>query len=264
MIIIQDKIQMDRQTFSSNRWPTPKCVKDVHRSPARKLFNQRFIQGFAHITAPLHSLTGRTPHALGPWPTEGIDTLPTMLYFGTKKFSLSQTSRSQFAWKQMPRLRLRASYHNNQNDGHWLPVAYIVQQMLRRTQTMSSIDKELLAISKPINYGATIGRSPHPVDIWFDHKILNYISIGAVLNCRQAHGAYSFPVFGSLSNRAVHSIRQIIWPEVRSSGGGGNGLIQTPRLHYHQFFNQRHRAGVTQLQKKPYETLSKNQHATIF
>jgi len=58
MIISQDKIQMDPTKLSAVlNWPTPKCVKDVQSFLGFGNFYQRFIQGFAHIMAPLMSLT---------------------------------------------------------------------------------------------------------------------------------------------------------------------------------------------------------------
>jgi len=58
MIISQDQTQMDpTKLLAVLEWPTPKCVKDVQSFLGFGNFYQRFIQGFANITAPLTSLT---------------------------------------------------------------------------------------------------------------------------------------------------------------------------------------------------------------
>ena len=58
MIISQDKIQMDPAKLSAVlNWLTLKCVKDVQSFLRFRNFYRQFIQGFAHITAPLTSLT---------------------------------------------------------------------------------------------------------------------------------------------------------------------------------------------------------------
>jgi len=97
MIISQNKIQMDPAKLSAVlNWPTPKCVKDVQSFLGFGNFYQRFIQGFVNITAPLTSLTEKTPHGIGTMTSKrhskrsSNDSL-------RHQFSLCQTSRSHSA-----------------------------------------------------------------------------------------------------------------------------------------------------------------------
>jgi len=48
----------------------------------------------------------------------------------------------QFCWKQTPPITITAqSYHNNSDDGHWLPVAYMSKQMLPAERNYVIYDK---------------------------------------------------------------------------------------------------------------------------
>ena len=60
-------------------------------------------------------------------------------------------------------------------------------------------DKELLAIIKALKLWCHyLEGSPHPVEIWSDHKNLKYFWTAQSLNCHQANGVYSSPTFSSL------------------------------------------------------------------
>ena len=60
-------------------------------------------------------------------------------------------------------------------DGHWLPVTYMSKQMLPAERNYVIYDKELLAIIEALKlWHHYLEGSPHPVDIWSDHKNLEY------------------------------------------------------------------------------------------
>jgi len=85
------------------------------------------------------------------------------------------------------------------DDDYWLPVAYMSKQMLPAERNYVIYDKELLAIIEALKIWCHyLEGSPHPVEIWSDHKNLEYFRSAQSLNRRQAAGAYSSPIFGSL------------------------------------------------------------------
>ena len=74
------------------------------------------------------------------------------------------------------------------DDGHWLPVAYMSKQMLLAECNYVIYDKELLAIIEALKlWRHYLEGSPHPVEIWSDHKNLEYFRLVQSLNHCQAH-----------------------------------------------------------------------------
>ena len=96
--------------------------------------------------------------------------------------------------------------------GHWLPIAYMSKQMLPVERNYVIYDKELLAIISALQtWHHYLEGSPHPIEIWSDHKNLEYFRTAQSLNCRQARWSLFLSRFqftishraGSL-NRADH------------------------------------------------------------
>jgi len=73
------------------------------------------------------------------------------------------------------------------DDGHWLLVAYMSKQMLPAERNYVIYDKELLTIIEALKlWHHYLEGSPHPVEIWSDHKNLEYFCSAQSLNRRQA------------------------------------------------------------------------------
>jgi len=181
----------------------------------------RFIQGFANITAPLTTLTERTPRGIGTTTSKQHSTRSKTL-FTRHQFSLLQIFSKQFRWRRTLRLRLGASYHTSDN-GHWLPVAYMSKQMLPGRTTTFIYDKELLAIIEALKiWRHYLEGSPHPVEICPIHKNLEYFRSAQSLTA-PSRWTYSSPVFDSLFSHRAGPLNKADSSdtEVRSSGGGG-------------------------------------------
>jgi len=73
------------------------------------------------------------------------------------------------------------------DDGHWLLVAYMSKQMLPAECNYVIYDKELLTIIEALKlWRHYLEGSPHPVEIWSNHKNLEYFCSAQALNHRQA------------------------------------------------------------------------------
>jgi len=188
MIISQDKIQMDPAKLSAIlEWPTPKCVKDVQSFLGFGNFYWRFIQGFANIMTPLTSLTRKdTTWHWSDDQQQAFDTLKQRFTSAlillmpdfSKPFRL-ETDASDYDYG--------AILSQQSEDGHWLPVAYMSKQMLPVERNYVIYDKELLAIIEALKlWRHYLEGSPHPVEIWSDHKNLEYFRSAQSLNRRQA------------------------------------------------------------------------------
>jgi len=69
------------------------------------------------------------------------------------------------------------------DDGHWLPVTYMSKQMLPAECNYVIYDKELLAIIEALKlWRHYLEGSLHPVEIWSDHKNLEYFRSAQSLN----------------------------------------------------------------------------------
>src|SRR5882724_1322440 len=213
MIISQDKIQMDPAKLSVVLdWPTPKCVKDVQSFLGFGNFYQRFIQGFANIMAPLTALTQKDTTWL--WNDDQQKAFNTLKQRFTLAPILLMPDFSKPFW-----LETDASDYNygailsqQSDDGHWLPVAYMSKQMLPAEHNYVIYNKELLTIIEALKIWCHyLEGSPHPVEIWSNHKNLEYFRSAQSLNCRQARWSLFLSCFqftishhaGTL-NRADH------------------------------------------------------------
>jgi len=181
-----------------------KCVKDVQSFLGFGNFYRRFIQGFANITAPLTSLTRKdtTWH----WDDDqqtAFETLkqrftsaPILLMPDFSKPFRLETDASDYDYGTI--------LSQQSDNGHWLPVAYMSKQMLPAEHNYVIYDKELLTIIEALKlWHHYLEGSPHPVEIWSDHKNLEYFRSAQSLNRRQARWSLFLSCFRfTISHRA--------------------------------------------------------------
>ncbi len=73
-------------------------------------------------------------------------------------------------------------------DGLWHPVAYLSKSRSEPERNYDIYDKELLAIIRALQaWQHYLKGSPHTVEIWTDHKNLEYFKTAQKLNWRQVH-----------------------------------------------------------------------------
>jgi len=162
-------------------------------------FYRRFIQGFAHITAPLTTLTRKDT-------TWHWDNDQQMAFDNLKQRFTSAPILLMPDFSKPFRLETDASDYDygailsqQSNDGPWLPVAYMSKQMLPAERNYVIYDKELLAIIEALKlWRHYLEGSPHPSIFGPITKILNTFVRRSPLIAAKPAGAYSSPVFGSL------------------------------------------------------------------
>jgi len=73
-------------------------------------------------------------------------------------------------------------------DGKWHPIAFYSKSLSSVEQNYKIHDKEMLAIIRALEeWRHFLKEATHLVEIWTDHKNLEYFMTAKKLNCRQAH-----------------------------------------------------------------------------
>ena len=81
----------------------------------------------------------------------------------------------------------RAVLSQESSDGKWHPVAFFSKSLLPVQRNYEIHDKEMLAIVRSLEeWRHFLEGSQHPVEIWTDHKNLEYFWKSQNLNRRQA------------------------------------------------------------------------------
>lgn len=76
---------------------------------------------------------------------------------------------------------------SQQHEEHWHPCAYISASMNEAERNYDVHDRELLAIMKTFEaWRHYLAGSPHKIDVWSDHRNLQYFQTARKLNRRQA------------------------------------------------------------------------------
>jgi RNase H-like domain found in reverse transcriptase/Reverse transcriptase (RNA-dependent DNA polymerase) len=188
MIISYNQVHMDPAKVAAiTEWPMPKTIKDVQSFLGFSNFYHHFILDFSKLSKPLTELTRKdTPFS---WTSEQQTAFNTLKHrFTTTPILLMPDFDAPF------KLEADASdfdygtiLSQKGPDTHWHPVAYLSKQMLPAECNYVIYDKELLAIIHALEtWCHYLEGSTHPIEIWSDHKNLEYFKTSQCLNRRQA------------------------------------------------------------------------------
>lgn len=187
MILGNGKISMDPVKLDGAlKWPTPKNLTDVRAFLGFGNFYRRFIHDFAGKARPLNDLTKKEM----PWRwTEkeqtSFDTLkkafttaPVITQPDASKPFRVECDTSGFAI---------GGILSQEQEGRWHPCAYLSASMTEAEHNYDVHDHELLAIMKTFEaWRHYLAGSPHKIDVWSDHRNLEYFRTARKLNRRQA------------------------------------------------------------------------------
>ena len=189
LVILENKVDMDPVKVARvHKWPTPENRTDVQAFIGFVNFYRRFIWDFSTIARPLFNLT----HSDKAWNWNAkeqkafeclkiaVTTAPVLVSpQGSKPFRIEADS-SDFASRavlsqQLPR------------EEKWHPVAFYSKSLSLVERNYEIHDKEMLAIIHTLEeWRHFLEGTRHPVEIWMDHKNLEYFMTAKKLNCRQA------------------------------------------------------------------------------
>src|ERR1700749_1278773 len=188
IIIKENQLQMDPiKTKGLMDWPIPTKVKDVQSFLGFGNFYQCFIPTFSDICKPLHELTKKdhewswTPVCQAAFETlkqQCISSPVLMMPDEDKPFQV-ECDASNYA------IGAILSQPDSENKHH--PVAYLSKSMTPAEKNYNIYDKELLAVVKALEeWRHYLEGAKHQIEIWTDHKNLEYFRTAQKLNRRQA------------------------------------------------------------------------------
>jgi len=189
LVISENKVVMDPVKVAGVReWPVPENRTNVQAFIGFINFYCHFIQGFSIIARPLFDLT-HSDQAWN-WGTKkqeaferlkmAVTTAPTLASpqdsepFCIEADSLDFTSGAVLS-QQLP------------GEEKWHPVAFYSKSLSLVEQNYEIHDKEMLAIICALEeWRHFLEGACYPVEIWTDHKNLEYFMMAKKLNHRQA------------------------------------------------------------------------------
>lgn len=168
-------------------WPTPQNVSDVFQFLGFTNFYRQFIPDYARITRPLERLkTKDCPWLWGDTEKTAFQSLkqafveaPLLIMPELNAPFRLETDASNFA---MGAVLLQQS-----SDGDWRPVAYFSKAMREAERNYDVYDKELLAVVRALEeWRPYLEGNPHKIQIFSDHRNLEWFMTTRDLNRRQA------------------------------------------------------------------------------
>ncbi len=169
-------------------WPQPREKKEVQSFLGFANFYRRFIEGFSQVARPLFDLTKKD--ALFRWSPEcdvafeelkkRIVSAPVLVLPNDRQPFRIKSDSSNFASGGVLQ-------QLSEDDGKWHPVAFLSKSLTPVERNYDVHDKELLAIVRCLEqWRHFLEGARHQVEIWTDHRNLEYFRTAQDLNRRQA------------------------------------------------------------------------------
>jgi hypothetical protein len=189
IIISHNKVEMDLVKIAGVvDWPTPSNKKEVQSFIGFVNFYRCFIPGFSHHARALFDLTMEDVRFIWGLPQEDsfmklkelITLAPVLvlpnddLPFRLEADGSGITTGAVLSQQQV-------------NDNAWHLVTFLSKALNPVEQNYEIHDTEMLAIIEGLEeWRHYLEGARHPVEIWTDHKNLEYSQVAQKLNCQQA------------------------------------------------------------------------------
>jgi len=189
LVISENEVSMDLVKVAGvQEWPTPENKMDVQAFLGFINFYCRFIQDFSAKARPLFDLTrseqvwtwsGREQMAFEDLKM-AVTTAPVLMSPQDSEPFRVEADSSDFATGAVLSQQLTV-------DGKWHSVAFYSKSLSSMERNYEIHDKEMLAIIHVLEeWRYFLEGVTHPVEIWTDHKNLEYFMTAKKLNRRQA------------------------------------------------------------------------------
>jgi len=184
LVISENKVSMDLVKVAGVReWPTLENKMDIQAFLGFVNFYRRFIQDFSAKAQPLFDLT-RSEQV---WTWSGkeqaaFEDLKTAVTTALVLVSLQESEADSSNFTTGAVLSQQST-----TDGKWHPVAFYSKSLSSMEQNYEIHDKEILAIIRVLEeWRHFLKGATYLVEIWTDHKNLEYFMMAKKLNHRQA------------------------------------------------------------------------------
>jgi len=166
-------------------WPVPENQTDVQAFIGFVNFYHRFIQDFSTIARPLFNLT-RSDQAWN-WGTKEQEAFERLkMAVTTAPILVSPQDLEPFRIEADSSDFISGAVLSQQlpKEEKWHPVAFYSKSLSPVEWNYEIHDKEMLAIIHALEeWRHFLEGARHPVEIWMDHKNLEYFMTAKKLNC---------------------------------------------------------------------------------
>src|SRR6202789_4453804 len=222
LIISEGEMRMDPVKVAGvTEWTTPTNRKEVQSFLGFANFYRRFIEGFSHHTKPLFELTKKdrkwswsaTEQSAFDEIKTAITSSPILRFADDAKSFRIEADSSDYT---------TGSVLSQQSSDNlkWHPIAFYSKSLNAVERNYEIHDKEMLAVMRSLEeWRHFLEGAKHKVEIWTDHKNLEYFRTAKKLNRRQVRWSLylarfdfvlqhrpgqSMGKFDALSRRADH------------------------------------------------------------
>jgi hypothetical protein len=200
LIISENRVEMDPVKVAGvAEWPELTSKREVQSFFGFVNFYRRFVKDFSHHARPLFDLTRKEQKWKWDSPEasafrklkELVTSAPVLITPADDQPFRIEADSSDFATGAVLS-QLSAE------DGKWHPVAFLSKSLLETERNYEIHDKEMLAIMRALDeWRHFLEGALHKVEleIWTDHKNLEYFMLAKKLNCRQARWSLTMAWF---------------------------------------------------------------------
>jgi transposase InsO family protein len=188
LIVGQGHAEMDPiKVAGVQEWPTPTNKKEVQAFLGFVNFYRRFIKDFSHHARPLFDLTKKAEgwkwekEQKGAFERlkEAVTTAPVLAFPDEERPFRLEADSSDFA--------TGAVLSQLSDDEKWHPIGFYSKSLSEVERNYETHDKEMLAIIRALEeWRHLLEGARHKVEVWTDHKNLEYFRTARKLNRRQA------------------------------------------------------------------------------
>lgn len=187
LIVGKGEVRMDPKKLKAiSEWPEPKTVKEIQSFLGFCNFYRNFINNFAMTARPLWDLTKKTKE--WKWDTQQQDAFCKL-----KHDLISQPVLSLPNFEDPFRVEADASDYatgavlSQKQNNIWKPIGFLSKALTQTERNYEIHDRELLAIIRALEeWRHFLQGAKHQVEIFTDHKNLEYFLSARKLNRRQA------------------------------------------------------------------------------
>jgi len=189
LVISENKVSMDPVKVTGVReWPTPENKTDVQAFLGFVNFYRRFIWDFSAKARPLFDLT--RSEQVWTWSEKEQVVFKDLKTTVTTALVLVSPQESDLFWIEADSSDFATGAVLSQQspaDRKWHPVVFYSKSLSSVERNYEIHDKEMLAIIHALEeWRHFLEGATHPVEIWTDHKNLEYFMTAKKLNCHQA------------------------------------------------------------------------------